>query len=165
MKYTANPAKVNYLNAVTLPSPKVYAIGEQRTSLYLLARFFERAFPRKTPNEERNMLLLWHPKQFYSCYIISKMYFAIMLSKGLRSFFSPRAIRVFWHFLPKIQYWVTLWKKTLETPKHEWSMLNEFYLFICALKRQQKWLGKRVFLAKTFNALCRKCRLQKNTMH
>ena len=74
-------------------------------------------------------------------------------------------IRVFWHFLPKIQYWVTLWKKTLETPKHEWSMLNEFYLFICALKRQQKWLGKRVFLAKIFNALCRKCRLQKNTMH
>ena len=143
------------------PAQKCMQLGSKGLLGIYWQDFFERAFPRKTPNEERNMLLLWHPKQFYSCYIISKMYFAIMLSKGLRFFFSPRAIRVFWHFLPKIQYWVTLWKKTLETPKHEWSMLNEFYLFICALKRQQKWLGKRVFLAKIFNALCRKCRLQK----
>ena len=32
----------------------------------------------------------------------------IMKSKGQRPFSSTRAIRVFWHFLHKIEYWVTL---------------------------------------------------------
>ena len=32
----------------------------------------------------------------------------IMKSMGQRPFSSTRAIRVFWHFLPKIEYWVTL---------------------------------------------------------
>ena len=31
-----------------------------------------------------------------------------MKSKGQRPFSSTHAIRVFWHFLPKIEYWVTL---------------------------------------------------------
>ena len=32
----------------------------------------------------------------------------IMISRGQRPFSSTRALRVFWHFLPKIKYWVTL---------------------------------------------------------
>ena len=32
----------------------------------------------------------------------------IMISKGQRPFFSTRAVRVFWHFLSKIEYLVTL---------------------------------------------------------
>ena len=44
MKFTANLAKVSWLNAVPLPSPKVYAFGEQRTLWYLLAGLFVRAF-------------------------------------------------------------------------------------------------------------------------
>ena len=35
----------------------------------------------------------------------------IMKSKGQRPFSSIRAVRVFWNFLSKIEYWVTL--KTL----------------------------------------------------
>ena len=38
----------------------------------------------------------------------SKSITRIMKSKGQRPFSSTRAIRVFWHFLPKIEYWVTL---------------------------------------------------------
>ena len=32
----------------------------------------------------------------------------ILKNKGQRPFSSTRAVRVFWHFLPKIEYWVTL---------------------------------------------------------
>ena len=31
-----------------------------------------------------------------------------MISKGQQPFSSTRVVRVFWHFLSKIEYWVTL---------------------------------------------------------
>ena len=53
------------------------------------------------------------------CFVLSDQHFKylfgyviystrIMISKGQRPFSSTRAVRVFWHFLSKIEYWVTL---------------------------------------------------------
>ena len=39
----------------------------------------------------------------------------IMKSKGQRPFSSTRAVRVFWHFLPEIEYW-----GPLNSPKFEY---------------------------------------------